>query len=134
MKYRHLWLGCLAIMVMASFALPGCATMRPSPTVTTEDLLVQAGFKPQVANTPQKEAHLRTLPQGAITPMQRGKQVRYVYADAKRNVLYIGDREAWDRFHYLALERKIAAEKQKLSEMHTDPEFWSLYVDREGGP
>ena len=63
----------------------GCAT-----TKDRENMLSAAGFKMMPANTPEKEAHLKSLPADKITTVQREGTVYYVFPDQKNNVAYVG--------------------------------------------
>ena len=46
--------------------LSACAAMKAEEATSKEQLLAAAGFKMQLANTPEKLAHLKTLTQQKI--------------------------------------------------------------------
>jgi hypothetical protein len=100
------------IVMVAMLVLTGCGstisssvTLVPSP-VNTGQLLMEAGFQKRLANTPQRAAHLQTLPQGQIMPIERHGQITYLYADAANcNCLYVGNQQAYQRYRQLAAQR-----------------------------
>ena len=51
--------------------LAGCASMRTKKVIKTEELLTKAGFQMRLADTTEKLAHLKTLPQRKIVRHQR---------------------------------------------------------------
>jgi len=69
------------IITVLGITLAGCASMRTKKVIKTEDLLTKAGFQMRLADTPEKLAHLKTLPQRKIVRHQRNGNFRYVYAD-----------------------------------------------------
>ena len=85
----------LAAVVGLALLAAGCATA----TQTTESLLAQAGFRQLPADTPQKLAHLQTLPERRIVIRTRQAQKYYVYADPGGcKCLYIGSADQYQRY------------------------------------
>ncbi|MSP28606.1 MAG: hypothetical protein EXR80_09460 [Methylococcales bacterium] len=62
--------------------LTACAAMKADEAKSKEQLLAAAGFKMQLANTPAKMAHLKTLQQQKIVTHVKDGINYYVYADA----------------------------------------------------
>ena len=78
--------------------------------MNTEEVLYKAGFQMKRADTPEKLAHLKTLPQGKIFSHQQKGSPRYFYADADGcKCLYLGDRDAFQSFQHISLEKEVAA-------------------------
>lgn len=78
------------LMAGALLALAaGCAT--PQPTQETRDILLASGFHVIQARTPAQQAHLKTLPPGKIAVVHRDGKTWYVYPDAARGQIYVGD-------------------------------------------
>ena len=95
----------------------GCASLRGSDVRETEQRLAAAGFKVQLANTPAKLAHLRTLPQHIIRRLQRNGTISYVYADADGcTCLYVGDAKAHQNYEQIKLD-ELEAEEDKQQAM-----------------
>src|SRR5262245_24372487 len=86
------WLaGCVAVALLVLAV--GCVSAKK-----TESLLLEAGFKIARADTPEKQAHLRSLPEGKVIRINRNEVVYYVYADVKNNVLYVGREPEYQQY------------------------------------
>jgi hypothetical protein len=84
---KHIFTGFNLIGAIALLALAvGCANTQP-----TENLLSAAGFRTIIANTPQRQQHLKTLPPNKVTLVQRNGKNYYVYADPAHNQIYVGN-------------------------------------------
>ena len=100
----------VAILSILIITLAGCRTLRNKKAMNTEEVLYKAGFQIKRADTPEKLAHLKTLPQRKIVPFQHKGSPRYFYADADGcNCLYLGDRDAFQSFQHISLEKEVAA-------------------------
>jgi hypothetical protein len=93
----------------------GCST-----TKDRENMLSAAGFKMVPANTPTREAHLKSLPADKITPVQREGTTYYTFADPKNNVLYVGQDQEYQRYRQLRLQKQMADEQLATAEMNED--------------
>lgn len=105
MKRRKGWLNTAVVFVVLGMVLGGCAALQKNEVSDVEGLLTKAGFRKQVADTPERLAHLNSLSQGKFSRHRRHGKVYYVYSDATYcKCLYSGD--AKDYQHYLDLERQ----------------------------
>ena len=106
----HRRAGLLAVSVVVS----ACASFQTQHVHDTEDMLAAAGFKMKLADTPAKLAHLQTMPQHTLRPLQRNDKVYYAYADADGcKCLYLGSQAAYRSYEQIALEaREVREEKQ----------------------
>jgi hypothetical protein len=75
-----------------------CLAVGCVSTKKTESLLLEAGFKITRADTPEKQAHLKSLPAGKVIRVNRDGVVYYVYADVKNNVLYVGKEPEYQQY------------------------------------
>jgi hypothetical protein len=91
----------------------GCAT-----TKDRENMLSAAGFKMVPANTPERQAHLQSLPADKITPVQRGGITYYTFPDPKNNVLYVGQEQEYQRYRQLRVEKQMADEQMEAAQMN----------------
>jgi hypothetical protein len=67
--------------------------------------LVAAGFRAIPADTPEKQAHLKSMPKLLFSSFAKHGQRRYVLADPERcRCLYVGDEAAYQRYTNLELE------------------------------
>jgi hypothetical protein len=86
------------VLFAMTLILTGCDT--PQQRVEyRENLLSAAGFVQFPAETMQRQATLRTLPQDRIVRTLRGDTITYILADPLVcSCFYIGDQEAWRRY------------------------------------
>ena len=105
MKKIQVWLVPLVGAVTIALMLAGCAALHKNDVLDVEGLLTKAGFQKQIADTPQKLAHLKTLAQQRISRHKRHGKLYFVYADAADcECLYAGDEVAFR--HFQDLERQ----------------------------
>jgi hypothetical protein len=82
----------LVVTLMAGALLvlgAGCAT--PQASQETRDILLASGFHVVKATTPEQQAHLKALPPGKIAVAHRDGKTWYVYPDAARGQIYVGN-------------------------------------------
>ena len=106
----------------------GCST-----TQDRESMLSAAGFKAVPADTPQREAHLKSLPDDRITQVQRNGTVYYTFPDQKNNILYVGQAEQYQRYQNLRLQKQMADEQLSAAQMYNDAP-WGVWGGWAGGP
>ena len=71
----------ILIAVMAIF-FAGCSSIENSNAINTERQLAAAGFQMQLADTPARLEHVKTLEQRKLLPSRKDGNLVYVYADA----------------------------------------------------
>jgi hypothetical protein len=110
------------VFLLLALLAAGCASTRE-----TEQLLSASGFKIIPAATPEQKAQLKTVRQGAITMVQRGGKVYFVYPNRKLQVLYVGRQEQYDHYQELRFEQKLAQRRMRAVQMGTEAAFspWS---------
>jgi hypothetical protein len=136
MRGRTVWLGVAVMIAVVGIFLMGCAT-APSGRAgkSQSDLLSQAGFTAYTPKTSEKLAYVNTLPGKKVVSNKYKGQVCYlVCTDPDSKQCYLGDKAAYQRYQQLAIQESLAAEQHQVSEERSDPEFWSLWVDSQGGP
>ena len=83
-----------------------------------EDLLSAAGFAVRSADTPERRASLRRLPQHQLVRQELNGRDVWVYADPLVcNCLYVGTPEAYQRYNRLKVERDIASDRLMAANM-----------------
>jgi phage replication-related protein YjqB (UPF0714/DUF867 family) len=109
--------------------LTACAAMKAEEATSKEQLLAAAGFKMQLANTPEKLAHLRTLTQQKIVVHEKDGINYYVYADATTcQCVYIGQDADYQNFQQLQTQKSIAQEQQMTAEMNENAVMnWDMW-------
>jgi hypothetical protein len=112
---------------MLTLSIIACASTRNVKRVEMEKMLKTAGFKMGVADTPEKLAELKKLPQRKIVPHEDGNKLVYIYADAENcKCAFAGDEEAYRKYQKLYQARQIADEdrreavRNKQSQMDSD--------------
>jgi hypothetical protein len=112
-------------VAVASF---GFMTDGPWDTLTTEQLLTASGFHQQLADTPEKLAHVEMLtPARRLVAHRRHGHLYYVYADPDLcKCLYVGTPTQYQR----ALEKRLANEELVALQEHQDddPTLWDLWA------
>jgi hypothetical protein len=112
---KHLFSGFRLIGALAILALAGgCA----ANTQSTENLLSAAGFRTIVANTPQRQQHLKTLPPNKVVLVQRNGKNYYVYADPANNQIYVGNPSQYQQYQQLRLARNLVQDQLATAELN----------------
>ena len=94
---------------MLILSIIACASTRESKKVDMEKLLTSAGFKMGVADTPQKLAELKKLPQREMVPHEEGDKLVYIYADAQNcKCAFLGDEEAYKKYQKVTQAKQTA--------------------------
>ena len=102
----------LVTVFFIAFAV-GCST-----TTQKENMLSAAGFKMLPADTPARQAHLKSLPTNKITPVQRNGTIYYTFPDPKRNVLYVGQQPQYQEYQKMRLQKQMANEQLETAQMN----------------
>ena len=92
----------------------GCSTAKQ-----TENLLSAAGFNTIPANTPERQAHLKTLPPHKITLVVREGKTYYVYPDQAHQVLYVGQQAQYQEYQRLRLQNQMAQDQVQAADMNS---------------
>ena len=86
-------------------SLGACA----STTLMTEDLLKQAGFRQLPADSPQKIAHLQTLPEKRLVGRTYQGKKYYVYSDPNGcKCLYIGTPAQYQAYQGILQQQQVS--------------------------
>lgn len=90
--------------------------------------LLTAGFRAIPADTPEKKAHLETMPKLLFSSVMRDGQRRYLLADPYScHCLYVGDEAAYDRYTDIEVGRELSASERAEARQ----EAGVVAVDRE---
>jgi len=115
------------LAVILTLSIFACASTRDGMRVDMEKLLTAAGFKKGAADTPEKLAELKKLPQREVVAYKDGAKIVYIYADAQNcKCAYAGDEEAYRKYQkftqtkQLAEEDRLDAVRNKQRQMDTD--------------
>ena len=117
-----------SIAILSGF-LMSCAAIKAQNAEDKEQLLAAAGFKMQLADTPEKLAHLKTLTQQKIVTHEKDGKNYYIYADATTcQCLYIGQDSNYQNFQQLQIQKNIVQEQQMSAEMNENAAMnWGMW-------
>jgi len=96
--------------------LAGCATN----TTKTPDLLAAAGFQPAIADTPQKQALLKTLPTGQLSLITWKGKSFYVQPDVPNNRAFVGTPKEYQTYQQLRLAKQLSNDNLMAAQMDQD--------------
>ena len=81
-----------ALILAAAIAASGCSVMRRHEARDTGDLLIAAGFRPKLTDTPARAEQLSAMPPLKMVSESKEGHVVYRYADPYScDCLYVGD-------------------------------------------
>jgi hypothetical protein len=123
MKKLKTWLSIGALLAVAV----GCSTTKEK-----ENMLSAAGFQMVPANTPQTQAHLKSLPADKITTAQRDGKMYYTFPDPKNNVLYVGQEAQYQKYRQLRYQKQMADEELNAAQLNDDAS-WNAWGAWGGG-
>ena len=109
------------IFATVLFALgSGCASTRQ-----TEDLLTAAGFKPRPATTAAQQTQLKSLSARKVSTIEKGGKKYYVYPDAAKNIVYVGDSAQYEQYQKLRKQQEWAEEQANPAvQLQEDTASW----------
>lgn len=93
----------LLSLLIASVLLTGCV----SNLQRKEQYLREAGFKAITPTTPAQIAKVQSLPQGHLRQYTRKGQTYFVLADAKKNLLLVGNNARFERYQQILYTKKV---------------------------
>jgi hypothetical protein len=97
------------IAVMAALTLAGCAGLQAQEAGSAARALTDAGFEVRPADTPEKLAHLQSLPAHKVLAREQDGQRQYVYADPTTcRCLYVGGE---DQYRQLRAQQQAAVDR-----------------------
>ncbi len=102
-------LSAVIILILISFAQVSCKSVAEVNVRDARRELSRAGFKKLEADTPEKLAHLKKLPQLTVTKRYRNGELFYFYADAlvSKN-LYVGKLDNYLQYEGLSVNQNRA--------------------------
>jgi hypothetical protein len=102
----------LLLVTLGGCSLSDAIHHRQEGEVVGQRLLT-AGFHAIPADTPEKKAHLETMPKLLFSSVVRDGQRRYLLADPYScHCLYVGDEAAYDRYTEIEIGRELSASER----------------------
>ena len=87
----------LIIVVLLS-VITGCASYRNKKAFMFEEELVRAGFQVKPANTPEKLAHIKAMPQDKLIRHEYKGKLYYIFPNVAAEGIYIGTENDYKTF------------------------------------
>jgi len=109
----HLWQGVIRRRRYLLLAVPmvlgtACAAIQRFEVRDTERMLVAAGFHMRLADTPEPQEDLRSIPPYRIVSRTKDGNVVYLYTDPDNcHCVYAGDTKEYSEYERLRREREI---------------------------
>ncbi len=107
-------------LLAVTLLFPACATHLQQK----EQFLREAGFRAVTPATHAQIAKLNALPQGHITQVTRKGETLFMLADAKRNLLLVGNNAHFEKYQQLLYTKKITPEKEDEKAIRLEQEEW----------
>jgi hypothetical protein len=84
----------------------GCSS--PKPSAQTETMLLSCGFKQVSTTTPAQLAQVSALQPGKISVVKHKGKTWYVYPDAPRQTLYVGNADQYQSYIQTAQDVQLS--------------------------
>ena len=125
----------LILPLAAAGLLASCASIENSDAINTERELSAAGFQMKLADTPERLAHVKSLPQRKLFPTEKDGSTVFIYADATQcQCIYAGSEQDYQEYQRISLrqrdvnEASMAASNLSMAEEDA-PLDWGLWGD-----
>jgi hypothetical protein len=119
----------LFILGLLLVVVAGCSTAPR--TQQTETLLVASNFKTVPATTPAQQAHLQNMTPGKFAIVKRNDKTYYVFPDAARHRLYVGNRNQYLSYRQSAQDEQLSNGEIEGADLQEDAAIWSFWVDED---
>jgi hypothetical protein len=108
-------------MIGLALCCASCAYTQRQKAAQVEPMLSAAGFKMKLADTPERLAKLKALPQLKLKPLKRHGKLYYAYADAEGcKCTYLGNESAYQNYQSLVVQQRIANQDTSAAEVDED--------------
>ena len=128
------------VVILAGFVYSGCAGDAEKKAFSAEKILVAAGFTYKVADTPEKLATLKKLPQQKLIQHTHKGHPVYIYVDVDGcKCLFGGDEAEYQRMRELLRSEKLTARStggawtERFDAIYTDDLSADYELAIEGG-
>ena len=89
-----------------------------------EQFLREAGFRAVTPTTPAQIAHLKSLPQGHITQVTHQGKTLFILADAKQNLLLVGNNTRFEKYQQILYTKKVDPAKADAKVIRQEEADW----------
>ncbi len=109
-------------LLLTALVLSGCSSGQ-----NKETLLSAAGFRTIVPTTPKQITKVKSLPQLKVLPINKKGQTYFIFADASRNMLLIGNQKQYTQYQQYALQYKMQQDQVEAASLNADASEWGGY-------
>ncbi len=115
----------MKFLTVAALALLGLTTAAcVTNEQNRENLLVAAGFRIRLADTPEKVASLKSLPPHQFVAQSQNGQPVFLYADPTAcGCIYYGTQDNLQAYQQMMFQQKLANEQQMTAMMNENAAF-----------
>lgn len=99
-------------VILAAMLLSACATSQPSPT--TASLLISAGFRLRIPETPKQKEIFATLPSYKVESIVVEGRRFYVYKDEAKGMALVGHEAEYEHYRQMAKEERASAGHERM--------------------
>ncbi len=99
-------------VILAAMLLSACATSQPSPT--TASLLISAGFRLRIPETPKQKEIFATLPSYKVESIVVNGTKFYVYKDEAKGMALVGHEAEYEHYRQMAKEERASAGHERM--------------------
>jgi hypothetical protein len=100
----------------------GCASTKEKQT-----MLSAAGFKVLPANSPQRQEHLKSLPDDRLTAANLNGHNYFVFPDRGENILFVGQEPQYQHYQRMRLENNLPAATVNTAQITDDWTGWGSW-------
>ena len=116
-------------MLIFTFLMSCAGTGKMSP-FHMDEILVDAGFQLNKADTPKKLSQLKSLPQNELVHKMYNKKKVYFFVDGTScKCMYVGDEKAYLRFKQLVKEKQMDERIDTTSRQVREEDMENFPVD-----
>jgi hypothetical protein len=117
----------VAVGLLTTLVLGGCAALQRGAIASTEQLLEAAGFTMQPADTPERLAQLEAMPAHTLVTRSEEGHAVYAYADpGSCTCVYLGGPGEYSTYMELARQAEIARQLRRAA-LQGPPINWTTW-------
>jgi hypothetical protein len=118
---------CFGRFIVVALLAVAAGCVAPQPTPETRDVLLASDFKVVKAATPEQQAHLKTLPRGKITVVNRNGKTWYVFPDAARNQIFVGNLNQYRSFQQSYQDEQLTNARAYAPDESSTEAVWVVW-------
>jgi hypothetical protein len=118
---------CFGRFIVVALLAVAAGCVAPQPTPETRDVLLASDFKVVKATTPEQQVHLKQLPRGKITGVNRNGKTWYVFPDAARNQIFVGNPQQYQSFRQTYQDEQLTNARAYAPDQTSTEAVWIVW-------